>query len=128
MVYAQSEILQKEVFLFERIDVPGQKSLKHLSAICFLRPTKENIDALVREIREPKYGNYFICKRSARFVRAHENIVGLDFTNFVEMSDIKSLAEADEYECVRVVQEYYADYLAINPHLYALGMPTIYQV
>lgn len=62
MVYAQSEILQKEVLLFERIDIVGQKSLKHLSAICFLRPTEENIQALVRELREPKYGNYYICK------------------------------------------------------------------
>ena len=62
MVYAQSEILQKEVFLFERIDISGEKSLKHLSAICFLRPTDENIQALMRELREPKYGNYYICK------------------------------------------------------------------
>ena len=62
MAYAQSEILQREVFLFERIDFPGQKSLKHLSAICFLRPTQENIQALIRELHEPKYGAYFICK------------------------------------------------------------------
>jgi len=44
------------------------------------------------------------------------------------MSDIKSLAEADEFECVRVVQEFYADYLAINPHLYSLNIPNTYQV
>ena len=62
MVYAQSEILQKQVFLFERIDLVGQKSLKHLTALCFLRPTEENIQALVRELRQPKYGGYFICK------------------------------------------------------------------
>lgn len=52
----------------------------------------------------------------------------LDFTNFVEMSDIKMLAEADEFECVRVVQEYYADYLAVNPHLYSLNIPNTYLV
>ncbi len=44
------------------------------------------------------------------------------------MSDIKSLAEADEFECVRVIQEFYADYLAINPHLYSLNIPNNYQV
>ena len=44
------------------------------------------------------------------------------------MSDIKTLAEADEFECVRVVQEFYADYLAINPHLYSLNIPNTYQV
>uniref|UniRef100_A0A803TN58 Uncharacterized protein n=1 Tax=Anolis carolinensis TaxID=28377 RepID=A0A803TN58_ANOCA len=40
MVYTQSEILQKEVYLFERIDSPNRESMKHLKAICFLRPTK----------------------------------------------------------------------------------------
>ena len=40
MVYAQSEILQKEVYLFERIDSQGRETMKHLKAICFLRPTK----------------------------------------------------------------------------------------
>lgn len=40
MVYTQSEILQKEVYLFERIDSPNRETMKHLKAICFLRPTK----------------------------------------------------------------------------------------
>ena len=40
MVYTQSEVLQKEVYLFERVDTSGRESMKHLKAICFLRPTK----------------------------------------------------------------------------------------
>uniref|UniRef100_A0A8C4RSZ0 Uncharacterized protein n=1 Tax=Erpetoichthys calabaricus TaxID=27687 RepID=A0A8C4RSZ0_ERPCA len=40
MVYTQSEILQKEVYLFERIDSQNRENMKHLKAICFLRPTK----------------------------------------------------------------------------------------
>uniref|UniRef100_A0AAY5F0K9 Uncharacterized protein n=1 Tax=Electrophorus electricus TaxID=8005 RepID=A0AAY5F0K9_ELEEL len=40
MVYTQSEILQKEVYLFERIDSQNRESMKHLKAICYLRPTK----------------------------------------------------------------------------------------
>uniref|UniRef100_A0A8C8YL34 Vacuolar protein sorting-associated protein 45 n=1 Tax=Prolemur simus TaxID=1328070 RepID=A0A8C8YL34_PROSS len=40
MVYTQSEILQKEVYLFERIDSQNRETMKHLKAICFLRPTK----------------------------------------------------------------------------------------
>lgn len=129
MVYAQSEILQKEVFLFERIDIAGQKSLKHLTAICFLRPTEDNIQALIRELREPKYGNYFICSSFAPFSSLFSlDRIDLDFTNFAEMSDIKRLAEADEFECVRVVQEFYADYLAVNPHLYSLNLFETAQV
>ena len=64
MAYAQSEILQKEIFLFERVDVLAQKPLKHLTAICLLRPTEENVQTLIRELRQPKYYKYFICMYS----------------------------------------------------------------
>jgi len=63
MVYAQSEILQKEVFLFERLDGSGiRESMRHLKCICFLRPTRDNIDLLAKELKSPKYGQYYICK------------------------------------------------------------------
>ena len=62
MVYAQSEILQKEVYLFERIDVTNREAIKHLKCICFVRPTTENIELLSNELRNPRYGLYYICK------------------------------------------------------------------
>ena len=40
MVYSQSEILQKEVYLFELLTNRGRESMRHLNAICFLRPTQ----------------------------------------------------------------------------------------
>lgn len=47
----------------------------------------------------------------------------LDFSNVVSKSDVKLLAEADEHEVVREVQELYADYQALSPHLFSLNMP-----
>ena len=67
MVYAQSEILQKEVYLFERIDSGGRETMKHLKCICFLRPTKENVELLAQELKMPKYGLYYICKNIMLF-------------------------------------------------------------
>lgn len=62
MVFSQSEILQKEVYLFERIDSHSKwDNMKHMKCIVFLRPTSENIALLSRELRCPKYGVYFIC-------------------------------------------------------------------
>ena len=69
MVYAQSEILQKEVYLFERIDSSGRETMKHLKCITFLRPTKENVELLAQELRMPKYGLYYICKDDYRCFR-----------------------------------------------------------
>uniref|UniRef100_A0A3Q3XIM9 Vacuolar protein sorting-associated protein 45 n=1 Tax=Mola mola TaxID=94237 RepID=A0A3Q3XIM9_MOLML len=87
MVYTQSEILQKEVYLFERIDSQNRDNMKHLKAICFLRPTKENVGHLIHELRRPKYSIYFIY-----------------FSNVISKSEIKALAEADEQEVVAEVQ------------------------
>uniref|UniRef100_A0A2K6EQH4 Vacuolar protein sorting-associated protein 45 n=1 Tax=Propithecus coquereli TaxID=379532 RepID=A0A2K6EQH4_PROCO len=91
MVYTQSEILQKEVYLFERIDSQNRETMKHLKAICFLRPTKV--------LHKLSY-----------------------FSNVISKSDVKSLAEADEQEVVAEVQEFYGDYIAVNPHLFSLNI------
>lgn len=63
LVYSQSEILMKEVYLFERIDANVRNDgLKHLKCIVFIRPTPENVALLCNELRYPKYGVYYICK------------------------------------------------------------------
>ncbi|PNF35932.1 Vacuolar protein sorting-associated protein 45 [Cryptotermes secundus] len=111
MVYGQSEILQKEVYLFERIDSGGQReSMKHLKCITFLRPTKENIALLSWELRYPRYGVYYIY-----------------FSNIIAKADIKTIAESDEQEVVREVQEFYGDYLAMSPHLFSLNVTAYAQ-
>nr|CAI5832649.1 unnamed protein product [Callosobruchus analis] len=110
MVYGQSEIQQKEVFLLERIDSPNYANstgLRYLKCLLFLRPTQQNIQALCLELRNPKYGAYYIY-----------------FSNIIAKADIKILAEHDEQEVVKEVQEFYMDYLAVNPHLFSIGLPT----
>lgn len=62
MVYAQSEILQKEVYLFEKINAPSRETMKHLKCVTFVRPSVDNIALLREELRRPKYGQYFVCK------------------------------------------------------------------
>ncbi|XP_030760870.1 vacuolar protein sorting-associated protein 45 [Sitophilus oryzae] len=109
MVYGQSEIQQKEVFLLERIDSPNYSNstgLRYLKCLVFLRPTQQNIELLCTELRNPKYGAYYIY-----------------FSNIVAKADIKILAENDEQEVVKEVQELYMDYLAVNPHLFSMGIP-----
>ena len=42
--------------------------------------------------------------------------------------DVKSLAEIDEQEVVREVQEYFADYVAINQHVFSMNIPKCGEV
>ena len=65
VAYAQSEILQKEVYLFEQIDKSGNGPvMKHLKCVVFLRPSQENVQLLSSELKSPRYGVYYICKFS----------------------------------------------------------------
>eukprot|EP01111_Echinosteliopsis_oligospora_P010014 TRINITY_DN3037_c0_g1_i1.p1 TRINITY_DN3037_c0_g1~~TRINITY_DN3037_c0_g1_i1.p1 ORF type:complete len:564 (-),score=165.66 TRINITY_DN3037_c0_g1_i1:98-1789(-) len=105
MVYTQSQILQKEVFLFEKLDQQNRERMGHLKAVAFLRPTEENIHLLANELRSPKYGEYHLF-----------------FTNTLRNIFIDDLAKADENEVVKKVQEYFADYFAVNNDLFSLNV------
>nr|SVE74093.1 EOG090X03QA [Daphnia barbata] len=106
VAYAQSEILQKEVYLFEQIDKCGHGPvMKHLKCVVFLRPSQENIQLLASELKSPRYGVYYIY-----------------FSGIISKAFIKVLAESDEQEVVREIQEFYADYFAIGPHLFSLNL------
>jgi vacuolar protein sorting-associated protein 45 len=111
VTFAQSELLQKEVFLFERLDVSSREPVKHMKCLCFIRPNQENLEQLSKELRSPRYGSYHIV-----------------FSNIVQKRDLKTLAEADEKESVREVHEFFADFLALAPHLFSIGIPNIYDV
>ncbi|KAJ1970414.1 vacuolar protein sorting-associated protein 45 [Dimargaris xerosporica] len=104
-VTTQSNLLTKETFLVDRIEHDQRDVMMHLKCVCFLRPSDGSIRRLVQELRNPKYREYYVY-----------------FSNVLRKSAIEELAEADENELVRELQEYYADFLAINPDLYSLGM------
>lgn len=111
VVYAQSEMLLKEVYLFERIDMcAGTEPMKHMKCIAFLRPIRENVELLVQELRNPRYGQYYIY-----------------FSNTVNRSDIKELAEADDQECIQEVKEFFGDYVALAPHLFSFNLSGCFQ-
>jgi len=54
----------KEIYLFERIDAnaANREAIRYLKCIAFLRPTPQNIELLQKELRAPKYAQYYICK------------------------------------------------------------------
>ncbi|PRP79920.1 hypothetical protein PROFUN_12409 [Planoprotostelium fungivorum] len=108
MVFSHSQVLQKEVFLFELLDGKNRAPMQHLKAICFLRPTAENRDTLVQEFKSPKYGEYHLF-----------------FSNTIPHGWIEELAGADSMECVHGIQEYFADYYPINNDLLSLNLKPV---
>lgn len=108
MVFSQSDILNHEVFLTERIDAASEhEPMRHLNAIYFLRPTNQNFLLLSKELKAPKYNEYHIF-----------------FTNVVEHRRLEQLACCDDYEVVHQVQEFFADVYAVNHELFSLNQPS----
>jgi vacuolar protein sorting-associated protein 45 len=48
------------VYLVEVLGASHERMM-HLKAACFLRPTPQTIDALVRELADPRFGEYHLC-------------------------------------------------------------------
>ncbi|XP_062159314.1 vacuolar protein sorting-associated protein 45 homolog isoform X1 [Alnus glutinosa] len=109
VAYSQSELLQKEVFLVELVDSisKSKESMSHLKAVFFLRPTSENIQRLRRQLASPRFGEYHLF-----------------FSNLLKDTQIHNLADSDEQEVVQQVQEFYADFVAIDPYHFTLNVPS----
>jgi vacuolar protein sorting-associated protein 45 len=104
-VYSQTEILERDVFLVERLDqTRSHEPMRHLKAAAFIRPTAANFALLRRELAEPKFGEYHLY-----------------FANVAPRAQLRELAESDDLEMVRQVQEFYADFVPINDALFTLN-------
>eukprot|EP00227_Mantoniella_beaufortii_P017677 CAMPEP_0197586184 /NCGR_PEP_ID=MMETSP1326-20131121/8240_1 /TAXON_ID=1155430 /ORGANISM="Genus nov. species nov., Strain RCC2288" /LENGTH=572 /DNA_ID=CAMNT_0043150777 /DNA_START=220 /DNA_END=1938 /DNA_ORIENTATION=- len=102
--FTQTELLQKEVFLVEKLHVNPDKKMHHLKAVVFVRPSQENIALLCDLLKANAYGEYYFS-----------------FSNILKETHLQTLAEADEHQVVRQVQEVYASFLAVDPFLFTLG-------
>lgn len=83
------------------------------------------MDALCAELKQPKYGQYDVCE----LPHVHPTCVFVppltfisvvlrqDFSNILQPGFLDAMAKADANEVVREVHEYFADFLAVNPHL-----------
>lgn len=107
VVYSQSELLKKEVFLVELIDSISlsKESMSHLKAVYFLRPTSENIQYMRRQLAKPRFGEYHLF-----------------FSNILKDTQLHMLADSDEHEVVQQLQEFYADFVALDPYHFTLNM------
>lgn len=57
---SQTQILEQEVFLVEKLSPTPHEPMQHLKAVCFVRPVHENIAMLRQQMRNRIYGEYHI--------------------------------------------------------------------
>jgi hypothetical protein len=60
-VITQTELLQEEVYLFEKLYSDKRDIVAHLKAVLIVRPTDEVISFLCKEMDLPKHSEYYLC-------------------------------------------------------------------
>jgi len=120
-VYSQNDVLSKEVYLVSRLDDASQnpnterinensvsptphKKTSHLKAVCYLRPTETNAGLLLKELARPRFSEYHIF-----------------FSGIVTSGILRLIAENDESELIKQVQEFFGDFLPVNEDLATLN-------
>ncbi|CBZ53794.1 putative vacuolar protein sorting-associated protein [Neospora caninum Liverpool] len=136
---SQSDILQKEVFLVDRIDALPRGRFEHLSCVCFLRPTNENLLLLLQllhqQSRRPNAGGDAQngvpltedpSRRQPDPVARFKDIY-LFFTSSVHQQPqlLQRLAKQDEADKIVQVEEFYVDLYALDPHVFTLNILAI---
>lgn len=106
MCSTQSELLHNEIFLIDTIENQERDIERHLRCLVYIKPTDESIGYLVKELRNPKYGDYHLF-----------------FSNLVSKNQLERLAEADDMEAVSKVEEIFQDYYILNEDLFSFDMP-----
>ena len=92
--------------MVEKLHVDDTKKMQHLKAVCFVRPTEESVRLLCDLLRAGTYGEFFVF-----------------FSSVLAETHLQALAESDENEAVRQVQEMYASFLAVDPTVFTLDVP-----
>lgn len=105
LVFSQSELLKREVFLTELIDVTNRSNLPHFSGIYFIRPNKENISILCNELKKPLFKEYYVY-----------------FTNNISPQILQKIAVSDENDVIKRIQEVKLDFNVISCDLFSLSM------
>eukprot|EP00047_Mylnosiga_fluctuans_P002059 m.222995 g.222995 ORF g.222995 m.222995 type:complete len:540 (+) comp10861_c0_seq1:41-1660(+) len=104
-----SALRSLEVFLVSRIDARGEPLLE-AKALVFIRPTASSVQALCKELRDPRFSKYYIY-----------------ISNVLDPKDFQSIAAADVAHSVVELKEVFADVYALDPHFFVLNIPRCLQ-
>ena len=105
MICGKKELTDKEIFLFEEISKLSSNKYQHVSAIFFVKPTKENTDKITAELQKPRYSQYHLL-----------------FTHKVADERLRKMAYADDYQRVVNVSEIHINYYLTSPYSFHFSM------
>lgn len=107
MCATQSELLDHGIYFVDTIENESRDVMRHIKCMVYVKPSDETINHLLKELQNPKYGEYYIY-----------------FNNKVNKSQLERLAESDDLEVVSKIEEIFQDYQILNEDLFSLDIPS----
>lgn len=101
LVTTQTTLLKHNIGLLARLDDPNRTPLRTMEAIVFSSTEEPSLDQLVNELDKPLYSQYKI-----------------HFNSTVSKPQLERLAEADQMEIVKLVEEMFFNYYVLNSNLF----------
>ena len=112
LVCPKSTLLSREVFLIETISNVPSHPMPYMKGVFLLRANEENKARIIALLKSPVFSEYYLY-----------------FTNIPAgmnpQAMLQDLAAVDEKSVVKVVQEVYADFCALNKELFTLNMASV---
>lgn len=106
MCYTQTQLLMNDIVLIDLINNCGSlKSMSHLNCIIYIKPTKDSLSYVEKELRAPHFGGYELYLNST-----------------ISKGQLEEVAKADEFEVVSKVMELFQDYLIVNSNLFQVSL------
>lgn len=59
IVYTQSKLYKNDIYLIQKVEEATEK-LPHLKALYYVRPTIDNIENIISELKEPRFQEYHL--------------------------------------------------------------------
>lgn len=105
MSFSQTELLEHGVFFVDTVTGTHKRNkMPTMRCVCFIRPT--SVDALCKEVSAGLYQGYTV-----------------NFSNSVTADQLDQLARADTKDLITHVEEFFADFNAINRDCFVVPFP-----
>ncbi|KAF7795610.1 hypothetical protein EIP86_006775 [Pleurotus ostreatoroseus] len=126
-----STLLAQQVYLTDRIDNHKRERMAHMKCVCFLQPSEESFEAVEAELKEPKYGEYYLCQWVTLISTSATYSINPPSNASQTQTNTKSSAKCRYVSApprpIRpsrkpdLPKEYFADYAPILPSLFSLN-------
>eukprot|EP01091_Cochliopodium_minus_P019939 TRINITY_DN8552_c0_g1_i1.p1 TRINITY_DN8552_c0_g1~~TRINITY_DN8552_c0_g1_i1.p1 ORF type:complete len:502 (-),score=146.29 TRINITY_DN8552_c0_g1_i1:53-1558(-) len=105
LIVTMMKAIEQDIYLIQSIE-NAREFMPFMKCILFVHPS--SMEYVLKELRDPRYGEYYLF-----------------FSDMLNFEMIEQIAESDTQEVVRKVEEIFLDYFVTNDFTFHLNIPSV---